>query len=451
MSFGFQVFRLTDGTTTLDLLRAPYGITGDGPDIGLGVLRPGELGGAGPYTEQECTVPLDITGACTADVYTAYTALWTLLDQAQRWWRGQFVDLVKIEVQAAGSGVSEVLMAVILRRNDDESAPVGLPPVYEDTRAVGGGYVMTGVELRFVRRAQWLRALDTATGSAQNIGTIFSATLATHPISSPLSATLAFTMTGAQTIPASFLLLCKATDKIVANNASGGTATGYTAVNDSGNNPRGGTNILRYTPTGTAEAQSGTIALGMAGNFQKAALFAVIRTNTAAISWGIRAITTTTGNTPVVPLDYVVNPRPIFLGIVAFPEDGTDTITVRLAISVSTITGSPTFDIDYLAAVAVDDETSRVLAIDSFSQSGNGNIIISDRTDSGRVPQVVNSAGTYPGYDGDAVLATIGTTVAGLWLACQGASATSWRLYTGSAVSTATLTANRRRAYLVLP
>lgn len=450
--FGYKVLRLaTDSDAAgnavdIDLL---YGaITTDEADIGLATLRPGALGGGGPYTEVACVITVTVTGGCRENVYDRLTTLWALLDQAQRWWRGENVSPVTITAQAAGSS-EKALSAIVLRRNDPD-APLGIPPIYEVTTGPKINFAAQGIELRFIRRGQWLDAEVSASGSAANVANVFTVALTDHPVASPYDFTGLFTMTGTQTVPASFLILTRESDLIAITNASAATASGYTTVNDSANNPRGGTNILRYTASTTNEALSGTITLGLGapGTYLKMALFATIRTNTVGVTWRLRA-STRYGSTPVLGIDYVANPRPIFLGIVAAP-DTDDTMTVQIGLT-SSSAASPTFDIDYLVGVAVDDETTAVVALESASVTGNTNLQVIGRVMTGITP-LVRYGSTGVGYTGSNVpLFNYGDEVAGVWMATGGASAASWRLYTGAAVSQITPTVERREGYLVLP
>lgn len=470
--FGFDVLELTDGTTTIDLLLSPYALAGDNmPDLGVATLRPGTLGGNGLYTEVDCTIPLVITGTCPANVYTALQSVWVLLDQAQRFWKGEpGVTAVRLVAQATGSTVSAV-EAMVLRRADAD-APLSLPPVYEVTRS---NYTMQGISLRFTRRGQWLGATDTATGSAQPSGTVFSVTVADHDTISPVIVNLSLPTSIAGTIalsPSVLILTDDTSDIAIVEAESFGASTQYTVVTPAAAEVARGTQVLRYAATPTAELQSASLATPtLLQGSQPVSIFAVANAVLETMSirmWFYDAQSPSIvafETTPVIvdPLNQN-RPLPVFLGTVVPPPD-TGYRTMRIVCSNPAVSAF-TMDIDYLVFVKETDALSVItfpsnfFIVDPPYTVGTVMRLRSDhQTNSALVPFVgiatsANAQRTSVSHNGPSLPVMRDTTLAGIWLSTGSATGSSsrWR-FTNVADSlySNTPSAERRRAYLTLP
>lgn len=470
--FGFDVLELTNGTTTVDLLLSPYALVYENmPDLGIATLRPGTLGGNGLYTEVDCTIPIIVTGTCPANVYTALQSVWALLDQAQRFWKGEpGVTAVRLVAQATGSTVAAV-EAMVLRRADAD-APLVLPPVYEVTKS---NYTMQGISLRFTRRGQWLGATDTATGTAQPSGTVFSVTVADHDTISPVIVNLSLptSIAGSISLSPSTLILTDSTSNIEVTEAeSFGASTQYTVVTPAAAEVARGTQVLRYTATPTAELQSASMATPtLLQSSQPVSIFALIRSTLTTFSISMRffdALSTSIvafETTPVLvdPLNQA-RPLPIFLGTVVPPPD-TGYARMRIVCSNPTVSAS-TMDIDYLVFVKETDALTVITfpslfaVVDPPYTVGTVMRLRSDhQTNSALAPFAgictsANAQRTSISHNGPSLPVMRDTTLAGIWLSTGSATGSSsrWR-FTNVADSlySNTPSAERRRAYLTLP
>src|SRR3990167_7178655 len=88
--------------------------------------------------------------------------------------------------------------------------------------------------------------------------------------------------------------------------ASTMTATGWTAVADAAQNPIGGTNVLRYTPTGTAFVVSGALTLTTPLTVSKRIyVYATLRNNNATRTFQVYVEFTSLGGTKTLTTQIV--------------------------------------------------------------------------------------------------------------------------------------------------
>lgn len=345
-------------------------------------LRPTQIGGQGRYSEVIEELEINITGSTVAAAYANLALLNRLLDEAERWTANDSnAGVVTFRYSPQGSTTSSTaafLRAVILGRapGDTSRAPVELPPDFNET---GMTRFTLAVRLRFWRRGRWLLPDATeTTGTSVTVGN----TSVINPVGSlstvsPLNVAITgFDPATMPTISGGFLAMASrdslsTMEPLISQPMSTATAAGYTAFNDSGNRPIGGTNVLRYTPTGTAAATSGTISPFSITESAPTAVLAVVRNNSATRTFQIRANLTGRGITVSTPYAVVdtssQQPRIIRLGIVKHPAEwGSLSITCL----VDSTTGSPTLDIDYLVLLSIRDETCRLIEHSSASISG---------------------------------------------------------------------------------
>src|SRR3990172_8696486 len=121
-------------------------------------LRRSTLGGRSPYAEVVEEFDLHITGTSAANALANLATLGTLLDNAERWWRGENRAQVTLRYSPEGATVSSTtdpLEAVVLgRATGDQSAGVTLPVVFNEF--VPQQWVIRA-RVRFVRRGLWTR------------------------------------------------------------------------------------------------------------------------------------------------------------------------------------------------------------------------------------------------------------------------------------------------------
>lgn len=349
---------ITDGTTTALMANGTAAVNYHLPPTGwvpsVAGLRASTLGGRGPYSEVVEEMTLDITGATAAACYTNLNTLARLLDQAESWAKGKNVSAVLIKYAPIGSTVSSdstPLQAVIMGRAEgDGTLGLGLSPKWHQS---GLTFVISGVRVRFIRRGLWLLSTTADSSSATNNGSLaaidFGSSLTTP---GPTKLLISDYANGAGT-DAGFLILTKGSaSKLAVVDPSGGTASGWTSVNESANYAQF-TNVLRYTPGATTESTSGSVSITIAsGNVNGlVALFAPIRNNSSSTSFLVR--TKLNGSdawmTPYVyiaPYSGAAAPTWVFLGVV-----GVSAVTsVKVMATASAASGT----IDFGAIAAVD-------------------------------------------------------------------------------------------------
>lgn len=466
--FGFDILELTDGTTTISLLQPPRLLIPESmPDLGVATLRPGTLGGNGPYADVDCTIPINITGACPADVYTALGATWALLDQAQRFWKGEAVSAVVIKARATGSAITDPVQALVLRRNDADT-PITLPPVYEVTV---GNYIMQDVQLRFTRRGEWQNATaSTASSSATAVGNVFSITLPNHTTFSPvrLDMTLPPAIAANVTYPPPIIITTNDSAKIAIVEAESFGASGvWTVVTPAANQLARGSDVLSGAVV-TTESFSGTIAtpslLQQGGLF---GMWAVMNSPLSAVVYQFRFQIFIPGGGFLTPFAAVQSqfsgvPQPFFLGTFALPDD-LGAQTYRFAVTAST---AVTLPIDYFVFVKLDQWTNNIAVVTSlpfpvatWPNTTAIKFFVDPVLRSKLVPRVgrsssVNTLIANANYQGNAVFMHSGATLAGIMLWTMGTAApfTQYRLADGAgALYTSVITATRESAYLTLP
>jgi hypothetical protein len=258
-----------------------------------------------------------------------------------------------------------------------------------------------------------------------------------------------FDKTATPTIKGGFLCVGSQSSDIQVVEAEAGTATAYTSVADAAALARGGS-VLRYTPTGTAAAKSGTITLSLIGG-SPIAIIAAVRNNSASTTWLLHANLSGLANevsTPDVLIDTSsVAPRLVLLGT---------TIGVgltKISVTVAASAASGTLDIDYLIVVNLRDESVAVIAHDDISLAslGAGSVTL--------VAQFLPYASIVPllfasgaggsvsaSYRGVLPFQARDANAYALWTATNGAF---WRFTnTSNAIVNVTLNCGRYRAYL---
>ena len=472
--------RISDGTTTVSIADGAGGATSY-PLAGrrawtpnVGVLRRDELASRAPYGLAEEQLALNITGATAAAAMANLGTLARLLDQAERWRRGQNVAAVLLQYVPQGSTIhttSVPLQCPIWGRAEGDETNVGLSPEFND---VGLHFWIQDVQTRLRRGGQWLGASETpASSSAAGSGARHHIAFATsHPEMSPLKVVIDNLTPGAAlSLKDSFVFVARnkagtsdvAGSYIQSHAASTMTATGWTAVADAAQNPIGGTNILRYTPTGTTFIPSGALTLTTPLTVSKRIyVYATLRNNNATRTFQVYVEFTSLGGTRTLTTQTVFidastqQPRAVCLGSISIPVDETalpnaSYPTVKIYAAVSSTTGSPTLDIDNLIFLGADDEGANVMTVRAFTLPNQSNIDLTFDPQAlvSPLPTATldyTSVTDKLSHEGNLWSNTILDRVTCLWLATQGAN---WRFANNANVlQTFTFTATRRLAYL---
>lgn len=146
-----MILRLTDGTTTLDLMDITnYGVPYNAWTPKVARRRRSQMGGNGPYENVIEEIPLHVRGASAAAALANLAALAEMLDQAERWSLGEDVAAVWLQYQPTNS-TGDVVQAVVV--GDAGDLPlVGLSPRVNDA----ANYEIEGITLYLERRGLWL-------------------------------------------------------------------------------------------------------------------------------------------------------------------------------------------------------------------------------------------------------------------------------------------------------
>lgn len=461
----FELLEIGDGTTVLELTDdISYALVSYAPQIG--VLRDNELGGRGPYQDAHETITVHAMGATAAEAYTAADALNRLFDTARRWWLDENATPIVLRIKAQGSLLAP-LRAIIYGRPIGGPRTVSLPPMYSNSYCK---YIIPNLTLQFSRGGQLLsNTVDTAASASASHPTIHTCTLASALTQSPIDLSLSgvtaadvrFYQSGYALIAPVGRLSMVEGESTTAGSVGAGTATA-TSVADAAAVASAG-NVRRWTGTLTFTGEirnTWNLSGAIAASRQPIAIFAAVRFNSATIVTGTwRALGFRTGSvidgTPYLPMRYNSGlPQIISLGLLQ-SRAGFDQLAIEFA---GILPIGTTFDIDYVAAISLDDEASRVIALsDAYSArlgslAGATAIALEIRanalTDSAPAVRVTATGGVveYFGYGGDPYLVQIGTDISMILMTTGGG--TTWRPATGGAAMSGVLTASRRQAYL---
>lgn len=444
----YQYVALTDGTTTIDLTSDPYALVAYAP--GVAYRNDNELGPL--YADVQDSITVHVVGCTAAECYANAAALNALLDQAWRWWQGETVAAVRLQIQAQDSTLALPLEAPIKGRAPGSPAPLALPEQWPE---LAGKYVIPDVTIQFVRYGQLLYpTAETGSSTASANPTVQSITISSPTaISSPTGLTCTFQNAGVDTagyMDRGILLTASAASRLQIYDTLDFTyGTNVANFNDSANLARN-TNVARYSP-GVLASGLGAALAGFDSTARLVAVYAAVRPNTAATVFTIQLVLTSASGTtvagPVTVVDSsALTPRIVFLGIVRTRQDISN---VSLQLTASAASG--TLDINYFAIQAIDDETSGALAVfDSLEGGHAGGIPLAVDTKILSEPTALVtslSAGiTYNlTYQGRPIFYTRGALVATI----LATDLTFWRVADGVTLLNTVFAATRYGAYLV--
>lgn len=451
--------RITGGVSTITILDGSGGDTnyrlvrgGWAPSIAG--LRRSLLGGIGSYDDVVEEWEINIYGATAAEAMANLGILAITLDRAERWWRGD-AGLTPPIVEFAPQGSTTAstaapYKAAILGRAEGDETPLNTSPEALD---VGMTYVIRNVRVRFVRRGLWLHSEEAGSSSGAASSGVMTSNFSGGSHNKPLTVIDAVLTGFSATCNAlsNAYLLFGDVNALNVINAESLTASGFTSVADSANAARN-TNVLRYTPSSTSTATSGSTSVSLPST-RRIAVYATLRSNVANKVWKITPRVYCNGQ-PVAGETFIfepgstTTPQAVYLGEVALPVTNISTLTVDVQVSVDSTTSSPTLDIDSIFVQSVQDETSTALFIPSASVA-SANLRIRHQLLADRVPVIdLGSSTSRPvGYAGQALLCHDDSTHAAILIAPVGSK---WVLTNAAgAAETTTLTSTRRKAYLI--
>lgn len=458
MSAAFTTLKLTDGTTTADLVDGVnFALAESGWAPAVAPKRRSQLAGGGPYEDVAERIMVNVFGATGAQALANLATLSQLLDQAEAWQQGHPVPPVRLLCQPQGSLEDAPLATVVLGRARDDEL-LQLPTTFNDDLRI---YEIAQVELRFLRRGEWLGAADQGfvVNSVDNPG-VMEATFAAEGYG-PVRLNLGGFQIGSDNqLPASALLVAESAERLGLVEAEA-MATGGAFTNIADSSASGGA-VLRYTynALNALLTTSGSASLGgLHDSARRIGVFANIQNKAAGTSWEVRAVLLN-GNFGLAPHrtpGRVVDGTTCqwrYLGAVAaaFPLDA-------IQIEVKRVAGTGTqLDIDALALIDLDDETSRVVEIGAgeflglFPPATIYELSIDHAALSLPAPRVVvaddaTETAIPTGWRGDPWLLSRGSSLAAMWLATGG---NTWRYrHASNAVAATVINATRRRSSLV--
>lgn len=449
--------KITDDTTTADLTdETNYMVVDSGWVPQVAARTNNDLGGI-IYEDVEEEIEIIVMGSTGAAALANLAVLSRLFDQAERWANGDAVAAVIFQYKPSGSTKTNPYEAIIVGRGEGAGF-IGLSTSFD----ANGNVTITGVRLRFRRRGAWLNETDTTSVSAATISTVLSATWgATHNTLSPMTLLLsgsAFTLNSAGYVLYSrnAANLAIAEGESVVSIGSGGSSASQA---DSGNYARGGS-VRRVTLSTPAAYQTLSVDPTFLSSLATAAtrtiiLVVAVRNNSATETFKIRAqpykgVWPLAKTRPITVDNTNNNPQILIFEPINTPSGIT---AIDLELQVSSLTGTPTFDIDYICVMGVTDGDSGIIAYQPKTSSGGSSISSVHALNSqiieypyAMVVADTSVAVTIPiDATGNADVYTYGSTLSAVLLATSG---TAWRNNNAGSAITTSLGLSRRRAYI---
>lgn len=360
---------LTDGTTTVTIadgsggsVSGNYRLVDESWSPAVAGLRRSQLGGAGPYEDVSESMEIAVSGSTVGACMSYISTVTNLLQQSERWYRGENVSPVLIKYSPKGAPVSSAaspLQAAILGRAGDNF--ITIPPTLESNATY-----KAGVQLNFVRRGQWVYQASTSSASAASNPTVITVPLTTN-ITTP--STFEYYVAGLLNVPVSspglFVITAPSASyfDIFAGSAVSVSAP-FTHVSGSAASAYGGS-VVRFTPANTSEQSiSWDLSVSLtntSGSFmRRIAVFVIAANNSATTSFSMRMgfrnvnayySTDASVYTQSTVIDTsTTSPRVVPLGII---HRGDGTLSTLL---VTASSASGTLDVNYIAIVGVDDQ-----------------------------------------------------------------------------------------------
>ena len=413
-----MILKITDGTVTIDFASSGtgYRLKYDGgwaPNVAT--RRQSRVGGL-IYNDVTESLRITIEGSTPADALAKLDALSDLLDQASAWSSGATVDCVTIQYLPEGSSRSTAVAAEIV--GPGQQGFLRLPNNFVRS---GGRSIISDIQLTVRRRGLWLgdeetrtNSIDTQFGGSPDMHTpLITETFSTVArVPSPYSATLSFDTNGNLYQPAQgFLLFANGSNAfqwIEAEDMSLGTNLGsVTFATEAATDASGGT-VRKLANHGTDNYLVAFASPGMS-NAEMVAIFAVMRLhNTGEYVDMYAYISTLSYNEADYSGDNTIQYTPVsrisgrpfneddkmvvFLGMVAKAAPASATVGLYVQPSLASGTGAPTFYLDGLALVAVDEMTS-IIAVDNVAIGAD--IVISNNALDKLTPEI--NLGNYDG------------------------------------------------------
>ena len=395
---------LTDDTTTISLTWNQQASTSyllRSWPTAIAALNPNELGFA--YADVEEDITLDIFGDSVSAANDALLDLTRLLDQADRWWRGDVVDPVYLDCWP-DEGQYVWRSMVLGRARRDETSGVRVAPTYQKDAQI---WAIQNIRVRLHREGIWRTKTTIASGSPPAVANPFVQDYSlTNLAADPQDAApTQYILTGITTpsdgryvvasnldYQKSIMALCarpNTGNAIVLfeaqNNFSSSVSNStITTVADAASNLPASSNVLRISSTSIGNSRTGiSYTLPNTATWQQARrvqIFLTVRTTTTNVQWRITEnnwlrwnLATTDilqGNDVVIQSISVLRPQLIQLPIGIIPN-GANSFELIFEDDATTGSGA-TLDIDSIMAVDLTHEDSTVIVLDTIRNLGGG-------------------------------------------------------------------------------
>lgn len=442
---GWLYLAISDGTNEIVIADGNGGATDYRLIYGqwspsIASLRTSPLAGRGPYNEVVERLTLSVHGGDAAEAYDNLLALQQIVDQVNRWARGENVAAVKLlysAPEAEISSASEPLSATLL------SADLELPADFNAGRAD-----ILGVKLTLTRLGLWLHTEEEAVAAEADDGDVLENDFISE-VDLPAVCRLSLSnviMTKDQPL---YLITTDSADDIEIIDPAAVLEAGgaWSVVNDSLHLARN-TTVVRYEPANTqAHLMPVTAKMSATNAGRVNGWLACVRNNSSTNTFRLRvaasldgpALTYTRTVTVPVLLDDGNQPNLpvwIFLGVTSHPKPPTN---VDLWVQSAEVGGS--LDIDAIVRVNLSNPCSNVVRIEpgeGYSTSPAPVLRVDhyllDRVSPEiRLNDTGNISTVYTAYSGDLVLTARGASLYTLLLATGGLGdykSNYWRMTT---------------------
>ena len=455
------VLNLTDGTTTLELNDGTnYGIPNNEWSPAVSKRKQGGMGGW-LYEDIEERIPVHVRGATAGAAIDNLVALVNMLDQADRFWLGEDVDPVLLQYLPNNSNLGTPLESEVLGAAGDRAGWLRLSPYVNDA----SNYEIPEIEIRVSRRGEWLAAAETPSGANGIEPAIVTITFASSiPLYSPLTikaSNIDYENQSGLVIPKGMWFIASESTRLKLLEAESfettGAVTSTCAVTVDANASGGNYAEFDSGEDGYWNLDTTDINGDLIG------VYAMCRQTAGSDVWQLvtdiyREATSGINLSRVTKIvDDGPAYEPVKLGVLSRADD-----SFTLHIQATRLSGSGKFNIDYLVLIALGAPGERVIQFNAMTgilpYSGSAGtivdrqMVIRDYRLAQRLPRFRvevtsdSSLVTYVNYDADIHLATIGDKL--YWLQMAGGGSGTW-LWLDDASTTRTVTATRRRAYLV--
>lgn len=453
----FSYLEISDGTLTATFqsggVPTDFQLVKSQWSPSISSLKPDWLVGRSPYFDavEEMSLLITETSSPTAALALAnLQKLMRLQDHAARFWKGEQFNPVTIKFVPKGSTINTTanpLQGLLL--------PLDKPTLPKDFQRVGDDFIISPVKIRFARvPGAWIGDDQSVTVTSQPNGAVWSVNMvAALSYPGPTKIDLTNFYLG-NFHKRGYLIISDRVNNIVMAEAETYPATEWTSVTDAGKLPSG-SNVLRFTPTGTSEKRTAAINIAalLNSDIRKLQVFANVRNNSASATYMLRAhLIISASITPMVETPWTVIPPstgPLWYPLGVLSLDDINVADLQLIGKALTVNG--TLDIDQIAMVDVTSRQTYVIAIHDpvTTISFSNTLTIDPRILTRPFGQVYMSTSFFPSYEGDIYMHTMGQTIYGVLLKTGGETAPDrWRMEAASAVVNNNITITRLIPYL---